>query len=117
MTFVERMEEMSRIDEEAFDSFSDILFHSVSLNRQYKNHSSLIKKEELVGELISFLNKYLALKVTASTRDKAQILTLIHKLTMQKELIEIQSGKLNIADIKAAAKRMGKKSQSAFGGK
>jgi len=115
MTALQQMEISSRIGEEEFDSLSEILFHSVSLNREYKSQSAISKKEELIQDLVLFLNKYLALKVTASSKQKLQIITLIHKLTMQKELIELQTGKLNMKDIKAASKTFGKKAQSAVG--
>ena len=110
MTAIQEMELSSRIDEAEFNGLSEILFHSVSVNRQYKSQSAIAKKEELIEDLVLFLNKYLALKVTASSKQKSQIVNLIYKLTMQKELIELQTGKLNIQGIKAAAKRMGKKS-------
>ena len=115
MTALQKMEVTSMIEEDEFDSLTEILFHSVSMNRQYKSQSAILKKEELIENLISFLNKSLALKVTAAPKHKLQIINLICKLTQQKELIQIQTGKLNLEHIKAAAITMGKKTQWAVG--
>jgi len=45
---------------------------------------------------------------------KLQLIKVISKLNMQKELLELAGGKINLDDIEMAGKRLGKKSQSAF---
>ncbi len=115
MTEIQELEIEGNIQQQEFESMASFMFNSLAVHRVYKNSAILEKKEELLEELISFFNKYLALKFTGSLKHKLEIISFIEKLTIQKELIELQTGKLNINNIKAAAKRMEKKSQSAFG--
>lgn len=54
------------------------------------------------------------LKNSKNAKDKLALMHFIDKLIMQKELLELQAGITNLADIQIAAQRLGKKSQSTF---
>ena len=47
-------------------------------------------------------------------KNKLELINFLDKLNTQKELLELAKGQTNITDIRKAAKRLGKKSQSAF---
>lgn len=113
MTQIQELELESKIHQGEFENITMLMFNSIAVHRTYKSAAVLEKKEELLDELISFFNKYLTMKFTGSLKHKMEIINFIEKLTSQKELIEIQAGRLNMKDIKAAAKHHGKKSQSA----
>jgi AAA+ ATPase superfamily predicted ATPase len=49
-----------------------------------------------------------------SDEERLKIMDIIDELKIQKELLEIEAGTIKLADIKKAARRLGKKSQSAF---
>jgi hypothetical protein len=56
----------------------------------------------------------LELQLGDSRETKLEFINFLDKLNMQKELLELEKGETKISDIKAAAKRLERKSQSAF---
>lgn len=46
--------------------------------------------------------------------NKAKLIKFLARLDLQKDLLEVEKGRIKMTDIKAAGKRLGKKAQSAF---
>lgn len=113
-TIIENLEQKNTIDEQDLDKISKLVFHSFLINRNYKSHNFLDKKEELLIQFTQFLEKYLELQFLSSKKDKLELINFIDKMNMQKELLELQKNETNILNIKTAGQSLGRKSQSAF---
>lgn len=113
-TVIDKLEQENKIEEQDFDNVARLVFHSFQINRNYRSHNFIEKKEELLNHFSQFLEKYLELQFLSSKKDKLDLINFIDKMNMQKELLELQKGETNISQIKKAAQRLGKKSQSAF---
>jgi hypothetical protein len=111
---LEKFEQQNTIEEQDFDKMFKLVFHSLLINRNYKSHNLLDKKEELIIYFTQFLEKYLELQFLSSKKDKLQLINFIDKMNMQKELLELQRNETDITQIKLAGQRLGRKSQSAF---
>lgn len=114
MTTVQEIEGLNQINQEEFNNVAKIMLDSFLIREITKDFSILSKKEELIEIFSSLLEKYLEFEFVDSKESKLYLINFIDKLNMQKELLELSKGKTNIADIKLAAKRLGRKSQSAF---
>jgi hypothetical protein len=113
MTAVKQIEDLNKIKEDEFEDISKLIFESFLIKKEYKSSSLVEKKEELISLFSGFLEKYIELHF-ANAQDKLQVIRFIDKLNMQRELLELKKGETRISDIKLAAQRLGKKSQSAF---
>jgi hypothetical protein len=119
---VKEIDSLNKIGAEEFDRISRILFDSFKISStdspnvelKSKQISDLSKKEELIISYSSFLNKLLELKFVESKKSKLELIDFLDKLNLQRELIEIAQGQLTFSDVNKNAKRLGKKSQSAF---
>jgi hypothetical protein len=115
MTVIEKIEKQNNIEEQEFDHImSKLVFQSFLVNKSYKSHNFLDKKEELIIHFTQFLEKYLNLQFISSKKDKLDLINFIDKMNMQRELLELQRNETDISQIQLAGKRLGKKSQSAF---
>ncbi|HVW12867.1 MAG TPA: hypothetical protein VHB54_03545 [Mucilaginibacter sp.] len=114
MTTLEKIEDLNQIDQEEFYKLVKMVYNSFLINRKYTSSSYVTKKEKLINSFSTFLEQYLELQFAGSKQSKLDFINFIDKLNMQKELLEIASGEANMNDIKIAAQRLGKKSQSAF---
>lgn len=112
MRSIEKIE--NSIEEKDFDSISKLMFHSLYIKRDYKSHNYINKKEELLVYFTEFLEKYLELEIVNNKKQKLEIINLIDKMNLQKELLDLQKGISNLSEIQAAGKHLGSKSQSAF---
>jgi len=113
MTIVE-MESFNKIDKNDFNNIAQMLLKSFLIENHYKNNEVIDRKEELLISFSSFLEKYLELQFFNSADDKLQLINFIDKLQLQRELLELEKGQNKPSDLKLAAKRLGRKSQSAF---
>lgn len=119
---VKEIDSLNKIGVEEFDRISRILFDSFKISStdfpnvelKSKQISDLSKKEELIISYSSFLNKLLELKFVESKKSKLELIDFLDKLNLQRELLEIAQGQLTFSDVNKNAKRLGKKSQSAF---
>jgi hypothetical protein len=119
---VKEIDKINKIGAEEFDRISRILFDSFKISStdfpdvelKSKQLSDLSKKEELIISYSSFLNKFLELKFVESKKSKLELIDFLDKLNLQRELLEIAQGQLTFSDVNKNAKRLGKKSQSAF---
>lgn len=114
MTTIEKYENDNTLKAHDFDEFSKLMFQSFLRKNDYKNNELLKKKEELIASLTQFLEKFLELQFLDSKKDRLNLIDLIDKMNIQKELIELQKNQINLKEIEAAGKSLGKKSQSAF---
>ena len=119
---VKEIDKINKIGAEEFDRISRILFDSFKISStdfpdvelKSKQLNNLSKKEELIISYSTFLNKLLELKFVESKKSKLELIDFLDKLNLQRELLEIAQGQLTFSDVNKNAKRLGKKSQSAF---
>lgn len=114
MTTIKELEKNNAIEKNEFDNITKMLLESFLIKSDDKSISFVIMKEALLEHFTMFLEKYLQLHFLTSSQDKLQLINFIDKLNMQRELLELEKGKINLSDIDLAGQRLGKKSQSAF---
>jgi transcription initiation factor TFIIIB Brf1 subunit/transcription initiation factor TFIIB len=114
MTTIKEIKKQNKISASEFDSISKIVLDSFLLDVETKDISQFQKKKELLDIYKSFISKYLELKFVHSKEEKLTIIRFLDKLNLQKELLDLSEGLINLSDIKSAAKSLGRKSQSAF---
>ena len=114
MTALQSIKDHNQINDEELHNITQIMLDSFVVNGQYKNESFVSKKETLISSFSNFIEQYLKLHFTGTKERKLQLIKFISKLNMQKELLELASGEINMDDIQMAGKRLGKKSQSVF---
>lgn len=114
---VAQLEKINKIDQDDVDQLTKIMLSAFMLRESYKSSARLRKKERLLDSVITALTKFLEVKYSESEKKRLEMIKILSKLQMQKELLEIKKGEVQMKDIKAAAKKLGKKSQSAFSSK
>ncbi len=92
---------------------------SKEFNSAFHTSEFLEEKIEITDSLVKFLESYMAFlsvssKSTVFKEKKLEILRLIGKLKMESELIKLKSGQQSLSKLKASAKNLEKKAQSAF---
>ena len=108
---------VNRIEKHDIDTLSNIVFDSILVKGDYKTTAQLDKKEKLIDAFAAFVEQLVELRLTSSKENKLELINFIDKLNMQKELLELEKGEISISDIQTVANRLGRKAQSAFGGK
>lgn len=114
MTLAEEIDKINRISETDVKDLATILLHSFRFSKNDAT-DSLKHQDSILSDFIIFLEKYLDENVL-DQQDKLVVVKILDKINIQKELIELKRQGLSIEDFKIAAERLGKKSQSAFGG-
>ena len=114
MTAIQEIRNLNQINQEEIDNISKILLDSFVIKGVYKSNSLLAKKELLLNAFSDLIEKYIELDFAKSKETKLQLINFMDKLNMQKEFLELSKGETKISDIKLAAQRLGRKSQSAF---
>ena len=114
MTTLQAVKKTNQIDNEELHEITKIMFDSFFINDEYKSQSYVAKKEQLIDSFSTFIQQYLKLNFSGSKEKKLLLMKFVAKLNMQKELLELASGEINLKDIEKAGKELGKKSQSAF---
>ncbi|MEI9918545.1 MAG: hypothetical protein WDO14_07060 [Bacteroidota bacterium] len=110
----EEIDKINRIGETDVKDLAAILLHSLSIKKD-NPVESLKHQDSILNKLISFLEKCLDENLL-NNQDKLLVVKVLDKLNLQKELIELKLQGQSIENLKIAAERLGKKSQSAFGG-
>ncbi len=114
MTVIDKYIEKTKIENENLHQVIFSIFNFTDIKTTYKRVSTVDKKEEMVDEIISLLEKYLELDIVKDKSQKLEIINVLDKLHFRKELLEVIKSKIDFNDIKKAGNRIGKKSQSAF---
>lgn len=114
MTTIQKIEELNKIDQNELSSLTKIIYESIILRRKYKSAAVLDKKEELLDNFSSLIEKYLELNFIKDKEKKLELIDFIDKLNMQRELLELAKGEIDEKTLKIASGRLGRKSQSAF---
>lgn len=109
MTFIEEIENTCHITHADVDHLAKILSRSIS---GVKNNS-FEHQSRMISELILFLETSLGEEIL-NMEDKLVVVKILDKIQFQREVIEMKLNGLSIEDLKVAAERLGKKSQSAF---
>ncbi len=117
MTAIQEIKDKNRIEKHDIDTLSNIVFDSILVKGDYKTTAQLDKKEKLIDAFAAFVEQLVELRLTSSKENKLELINFIDKLNMQRELLELEKGEISISDIQTAANRLGRKAQSAFGGK
>ncbi len=114
MEMNEKLAGRNAIDRTGLDSIVRILCDSFLIKSNHKKISSIKKKEELIEDFSALLEKHLQFRFNTSPNDRLEMINFIDKLNQQRELLEIEKGKLTIDDVKRASERLSKKAQSGF---
>ena len=114
MKTLEKIKHLNVVEKEDITLMSYLLYESISIKRAYKSEHIVDSKEEILNIFTSLFEKVLTERSLLSKKDKINVIHFIDKLNTQKENLEIIKGNILTKDIKAASKRLGKKSQSAF---
>ena len=113
-TTLTELEGKDEIGEKEFSEMTKLMYGSFLIKRT-KNDKSVIEKQTILISLFTqVLNKYLEFQMLDDKKKKLEFINFIDKLNLQKEQLHLQKGITNINDIKEAAQRFGRKSQSAF---
>jgi hypothetical protein len=113
MLTVAEIESNNKIDENEFSQMTHIMFHSLILHPAVTDKSLLEKKSLLLTEFTDFLNKMIRFKVTDRNK-KVELIDFIEKLNLQRDLIDLQKGLINMEDAKRTADNLGRKAQTSF---
>ncbi len=114
MTAIDKYIEKTKIEDENLHQVIFSIFNFTNIKKDYKKISTVDKKEEMVDEIISLLEKYLELDIVKDKSQKLEIIDVLDKLRFRKEVLEVIKFKIKFNDIEKAGNRLGKKSQSAF---
>lgn len=117
MTALEFVKQKNQINDQELLEVTQIMFNSFMVKGNYKDLNYVSKKETLIGLFSDFIEQYLKMNFTGSKENKLRLIKFVSKLNSQKELLELASGEINLVSIQSASKRLGRKSQSAFGSK
>ncbi len=115
MAVIDKYLEKTKINNENLHQVIFSIFDFTNIKRDYKKSSTVDKKEEMVDEIISLLEKYLELNIAKGKSQKLKIINVLDKLHFRKEVLEIIKSEIDFGDIEKVGNRIGKKSQSAFG--
>ena len=110
---IKEAQQKNAIKPAEFDRVSKIIYNSFSLDRNITDVSDILKREKFLIFFSDFFNQLINNQILDS-KSKLEFIDFIDKLNLQKERLELEKGKLNLPDIKAAGKRIQKKAQSAF---
>lgn len=113
-TTLSEIRTQNEIDEKEFGEMTKIMYGSFLIKKANKDKAILEKQTILISLFTEMLNKYLEFQMLSDKKRKIELINFIDKLNLQKELLELQKGITNIDNIKEAAQRFGRKSQSAF---
>jgi len=113
MLTLAEIENHNKIDENEFSQMTRIMFNSIILHPAANDKSLLEKKSLLLTEFSDLLNKMIQFKVTDRNK-KVELIDFIEKLNLQKDLIDLQKGLINMEDAKQVADNLGKKAQTSF---
>ncbi len=114
MGTLKRLSDRNAIESTESDHIIRVLLASFMVRDEYKNVSILNKKDEIISDFSSLLEKYLKLRLATSSTEKLRVINFIDKLNQQRELLDLEKERLNINDVKIASERLGKKAQSGF---
>ena len=112
MTFTETIKELDDLDLQMFGSYSAEVAKSFFVVES-KKPKALDIKENLLERYMEFLNFYIA-QVDLPRQSKIYWITFLDKLTLQREILELEKNPKQLANIKKAAPHLGKKMQSSF---
>lgn len=110
MPVLQEIKQKDQFSEADLNQVTKIIFYSFSINHLEK----FDEQEQLLDYFKIFLKKYLNSNLLTTRKSKVQLINFLDKVNLQKELLELRKGEINIDQIKLAAQSLGKKSQSAF---
>ena len=114
MTTIDKYIEKTRIQNESLHQVIFSIFNFTDIKTNYKRASTVQKKEEMVDEVISVMEKFLELNIVKDKSQKLEMIDVLDKLYFKKEVLELLKSEIKLKDIQEAGNRLGKKSQSAF---
>jgi hypothetical protein len=112
MTYSETIQELNEVDLQKFSSYSADFAKSFFVMED-KGPTALVIKENLLDRYIEFLNYYIT-EETLPREKKIYWINFLDKLTLQREILAIEKGELDLKAIQKASLHLGKKMQSSF---
>jgi hypothetical protein len=98
---LENIDEKSQISQQDFGQFANWLYGSVVISP--KDDASVYeKKEQTLDFLIAFLKDYYDKTAWESDDDEGDFLDFLSKVQLQREILQIASGKIKLKDIELA---------------
>jgi hypothetical protein len=100
---LENIEEKSQISQRDFGQIGNWLYGSVSVARN-ESAASYDKKEQRLDFLLAFLQDYYEEQEWESDEAEGDFLDFYAKVKLQKEILQIVSGKIKLKDVELARK-------------
>ncbi len=114
MATIDKYIEKTKIKDEDLHQVIFSIFNFTAIKANYKRASTVQKKEEMVDEVISLMEKFLELDIVKDKSQKLAIIDVLDKLYFRKEVLELLKSEIKLKDIQETGNRLGEKSQSAF---
>ncbi|MNL21775.1 hypothetical protein D3C87_1430800 [compost metagenome] len=109
---LEKLGDSIQIDNKESKHLIDIILDSMSLKGTERD-ADFVSKEELIDSFSGIIELIINNNFS-NKKEELFLISVLDKLNLKKEILELALGETNIKDIKAAGKRLGKKSQSGF---
>jgi hypothetical protein len=115
MSFVlENIKDSNQITQNEFEQWSGVLYGSISVSDKDSKQKAQ-QKEQTLDFLIAYISDYLFTNNWASDEAELECIDFLSKLQLQREVLQILSGKTKIADIQASIRSFSVKNQYPVG--
>lgn len=111
---LENIEQSNPISQQEFGQLADWLYGSVTISRK-DSAATYQKKEQRLDFLLAFLNEYYEEHVWESDEAEGNFLDFYAKVKLQKEILQIVSGQINLHDVQSAIQSFALKSKYPIG--
>ena len=103
---------LNKVDKNEIDHISHVLYYCMRFENSDIKNNNIAIKPKLIAQLKKILEDILSTDYLSAKEEKVRIIKLIDKLNQQEAAVELAIG--NRQNLKVAAERLGRKSQSAF---
>lgn len=111
---LENIKQSNPISQQDFGQFASWLYGSVVISP--KDDSSMYqKKEQRLDFLIAFIKDYYDRTEWESDEEEAECLDFLAKVQLQREILQIMSGKIKLSDVESAMRSFALKSKYPVG--
>jgi hypothetical protein len=111
---LENIEQRSEISQQEFGQLANWLYGSVSISRN-ESAATYQKKEQRLDFLLAFLQDYYEEHEWKSDEEEGNFFDFYAKVKLQKEILQIVSGKIKLKDVQLARQSFALKSKYPVG--